>query len=271
MVKSMPHNTFTLHVLASGSKGNASIVESAQSGVGILIDCGITRKRFLEGCDEVGFDPANLQAILVTHEHSDHVKGFGVVSRALAKKGIYPKIYVSPASQMKAPIFNELADGFTCVPYNAQAILTFDDITVYPLATSHDAAASFGFRFESGGDSLGYVTDTGYLPPATLAALKQVRVLALESNHDKRMLEEGPYPRSIKDRIASQKGHLSNDQAAQALEMLLSDTLEEVIAMHVSEINNTYRHPKESLQAVLDAHQHKARVLVAYQNRAQSL
>lgn len=267
----MPHNTLRLHVLASGSKGNASIVESTQSGIGILIDCGITRKCFLEGCDEVGFDPSNLRAILVTHEHSDHVKGFGVVSRALAKKGVYPDIYLAPASQMRAPIFNELGEGFSCLPYDSQAILTFDDITVYPLVTSHDAAASFGFRFESGNDSIGYVTDTGYLPPATLAGLKKVRVLALESNHDAHMLEIGPYPRSIKNRIASPMGHLSNDQAAEALEMLLSDTLEDVIAMHVSETNNTYRHPKESLQAVLDAHQHKARVSVAYQNRVQSL
>lgn len=267
----MPHNTLRLHVLASGSKGNASIVESTQSGIGLLIDCGITRKCFLEGCDEVGFDPANLRAILVTHEHSDHVKGFGVVSRALAKKGIYPDIYVAQASQAKAPIFKELGDGFTCVPYDAKAILTFEDITVYPLVTSHDAAASFGFRFESGDDSLGYVTDTGYLPPTTLAALKDVRILALESNHDTHMLEIGPYPRNIKNRIASQKGHLSNDQAAQALEMLLSDALEDVVAMHVSETNNTYHHPQKTLQAVLDAHQHKARVLVAYQNRVQSL
>ncbi len=267
----MPHKGLRFHVFASGSKGNASIVESSESGKGILIDCGITRKCFLEGCSEVGFDPANLSAILITHEHSDHVKGLGVVLRALAKRDIFPPLYIAHRSRENIPNIQEIDERFVCKDYTAADILSCDDIVVFPLITSHDARASFGFRFELNHDALGYLTDTGYIPPATLTALKNVRILALESNHDIRMLEKGPYPRHIKDRIASQKGHLSNDQAAHALEALLSDSLEQIIAMHVSETNNTYRLPKESFQAVLDAHQHRACVSVAYQNRVQSI
>lgn len=271
MVKVMPHNRLRFHVLASGSKGNASIVESGSSGKGILIDCGITRKCFLEGCREVGFDPAHLSAVLVTHEHADHVKGFGVVLRALAKQEIFPPIYVATPTREKLSFFHNIDSRFELRDFDVTSIIFCDDIVVFPLLTSHDAAASFGFRFELKQDALGYLTDTGYIPPATLAGLKCVRVLALESNHDPRMLETGPYPYLVKKRIASDRGHLSNEQAAQALETLLSDNLEHVVAMHVSETNNTYRLPRECLQTVLDTHRHKAHLSVAYQNRVQSL
>ena len=153
-----------------------------------------------------------------------------------------------------------------------------------PFATSHDAAASFGFRFdepvprvgedgapEVAADALGFVTDTGFMTDEASRALAGVRLLALESNHDDRMLREGPYPYPVKQRIASDRGHLSNEQAARALVDLVHEGLEAVVAMHVSQENNTYRLPRETLERALaeaaPALAPQVRVAVAFQDR----
>ena len=190
-----------LHVLASGSSGNAAVVENTATGAGLLIDCGICKRDFLNRCDEAGFDPGRIQAMFVTHEHSDHVKGLGVVLRGLAKAGNVPPVFAAGACTANSSALAKVAEAFdvrdlTTEPDAVEAA----GIRIIPFATSHDAAASFGFRIEDAvdGDAVGYLTDSGIVTAQAHAALRDVRILALESNHDPKMLAAGPYPYVIK-------------------------------------------------------------------------
>lgn len=289
-----------LHVLASGSKGNAAIVENAETGSGVLIDCGICKRDFLERCDEAGFDPARLEAMLITHEHGDHTKGLGVVLRGLAKLGCAPVVYMNRACVDNSSTLQKVAGDFETAPLDAAHALFLGegaseslngasacdgrvvraaDLRVLPFATSHDAAASFGFRIEApDGDALGYITDSGIVTSAAHAALRDVRILALESNHDEHMLKNGDYPYIIKKRIASELGHLSNPQATEELAALITEsraaglrTPETVVAMHISQNNNDYDLPRAALEEGLAIANGNARILCGYQGRLTSV
>lgn len=258
-----------LHVLASGSKGNAAIVENASTGEGVLVDCGLCKRDFFARCAEAGFDPARLSGILVTHEHTDHTKCLGVVVRGLAKLGVAPALYASAEVRAASAEVRQVEDALDLRPLRAGGALSLAGMQVHVFPTSHDAAASFGFRFEAGApgaaDALGFMTDTGVVTGAAHEALRDCRVLALEGNHDAHLLETGPYPYPLKRRIASDRGHLSNDQAAAELETLLCDRLEHVVALHVSENNNTYRLPQEAFAAVIARHGAAVQVACGYQ------
>ena len=263
--------TIKLHVLASGSKGNASIIENSNTGRALLIDCGICKRAFFERCTAVGFDPGKLEAVLVTHEHIDHTRGLGVVLRGLAKQGVRPSLYASAAVRQASDEILCLQDAFDQQCFNKKDELELAGLRVFPFRTSHDAAESFGFRIEdTNGDALGYMTDTGVVSGEALVYLRECRVLALESNHDSVMLQNGPYPYMLKKRIASDKGHLSNAQAAGALEALLSTKLEMVVAMHISENNNTYQIPRDTLSEVIARNTHSAQAYSSFQYRALS-
>ena len=147
---------------------------------------------------------------------------------------------------------------------------------IVPFATSHDAAASFGFRIEDAadGDAVGYLTDSGIVTAQAHAALRDVRILALESNHDPKMLAAGPYPYVIKQRIASNSGHLSNGQAAAELGTLVAESRtaglrlpQTVVAMHVSQNNNDYSLARRTLEAALGKADCHAETLCGYQAR----
>jgi phosphoribosyl 1,2-cyclic phosphodiesterase len=284
-----------LHVLASGSKGNASIVENTETGHGVLIDCGISKKAFFTRCDEAGFDPTMIDAVLITHEHIDHTKGLGVTLRGLAKLDCHPTVYVNRDSraasttimdaiasvaaptqtfQAESGIGGTSGGGSHAVraPEGVATELSAAGIDIYPFATSHDAAASFGFRFEATGadgvrDALGFMTDTGVVTQDAASHLVGCRILALEGNHDQHMLETGPYPYNVKQRIASEFGHLSNDQGGSELDALLHNGLQQVVAMHISENNNTYDLPRDVFAEVLRREGHPASVACGYQHR----
>ena len=264
-----------LHILASGSGGNAAIVENAATGEGVLIDCGICKRDFFARAEEAGFDLGRLRAVVVTHDHGDHTKGLGVVLRGLAKAGARPAVHASEAVfAASAPLRDAVASvGAAFEPFGGGDVLEAAGLAVRPFRTSHDAADSYGFRVDEltgaseGCDSLGYMTDTGIVTDKAWEALSGVRLLALESNHDARMLEVGPYPYVIKQRIASARGHLSNDQAREALDNLAHENLRAVAAMHVSQENNTYRLPRETFEAVIAEHGLSTTVSVAFQNR----
>lgn len=255
-----------LHVLASGSKGNAAILEDVTTHHGILIDCGICKRDFLARSQEAGFNLANLDAILITHDHSDHTKGLGVVGRALHKIGCQPTVYTLPEVRKAS---KDIAGIEGLFPFESLAIkqpLFIGNITIRPFSTSHDAVASCGFRFEStDGDTLGYVTDTGILNDEAKQHLSAVRLLALESNHDEHMLQQGEYPYHLKVRIASARGHLSNTQAEVALAELAHPGLEQVVAMHLSENNNMPPYARESLERALATANCPAKVSIASQ------
>lgn len=261
-----------LHILASGSGGNAAIVENAVTGEGVLVDCGICKRDFFARAEEAGFNLEKLRAVVITHDHGDHTKGLGVVLRGLAKAGAHPAVCASEAVfAASAPLREAVASvGAAFEPFDGGDRLDLAGLAVRPFRTSHDAADSYGFRFEergSGCDSLGYMTDTGVVTDEAWEALSGVHLLALESNHDARMLQAGPYPYVIKQRIASARGHLSNDQAREALDNLAHENLRAVAAMHVSQENNTYRLPRDTFEAVIAERGLPTTVSVAFQNR----
>ncbi|MEE0706381.1 MAG: MBL fold metallo-hydrolase [Adlercreutzia sp.] len=294
-----------LHVLASGSGGNAAIVENGRTGEGVLIDCGICKRDFFGRAGEAGFDAARLRAVLITHDHSDHTKGLGVVLRGLAKEGCVPEVFASRAVYDASRPVRDAAEsvGAPVAHFVGGDVLSVAGLTVRPFHTSHDAAESFGFRFDEEApeppmaaargeaparagaadnatpheelDSLGFMTDTGMVTDAAWEALAGVRLLALECNHDSRMLETGPYPYVIKQRIASNVGHLSNVQSREALARLAHENLRHAVAMHVSQENNTYRLPRETFEAALTDENGTRRfateVSVAYQSRLVSI
>ncbi|WP_139652840.1 MBL fold metallo-hydrolase [Raoultibacter phocaeensis] len=256
-----------LHVLASGSGGNASVIVDSQTGGAIVIDCGICKRDFFARLNEAGIALGDIAGILVTHEHTDHTKGLGVVLRGMRKLGFEPPVFASDAVRDSSSEIGALRESFDVRPYCAEHAFSLGGMEVHPFATSHDSVESYGFRIGGAlGDTIGFMTDTGIVTDAALAHLEACRILAIESNHDAKMLAEGPYPYVVKRRIASDGGHLSNEQSADLLERLLCAELEQVIAMHVSENNNTYRLPEDSLASVIARNAHGACVQVAYQH-----
>ena len=260
-----------LIVLGSGSKGNAAVVVNRATGAGVLVDCGISKRQFMDGCAQAGFDPARIEGTLLTHEHTDHTKGFGVVMRGLAKLGCHPPLYASAKVRAASRPLAEIADLCEQRSFAAQDALAIAGVQVHIFPTSHDAVESFGFRFELDGDVVGYMTDTGLVTGAAHEALGGVRILAIEANHDRAMLHEGPYPYALKRRIEGERGHLSNDQGTQEAASLLHPGLERIVCMHISETNNTYGKPVRAMQAMLDQEGCAAQVSAAKQTRALSV
>ena len=255
--------TLELYVLASGSSGNASVVRNEATGRAVLIDCGICKRDFFDRCKSLELDPTEIEAVLVTHAHTDHTKGMGVVLRGLAKQECLPPVYAHAATRAFSKPLDEVASLVAQHELDYNTPLELAGIHVFPFPTSHDVEASVGFRFEAEGDAIGYLTDSGIVTPEAHRALSGVRILAIESNHDVTMLREGPYPYMLQQRILSEQGHLSNVQCCTEVESLLHSELEQVVAMHISEHNNTFGLPVRALQAVLDERGHTACVQAA--------
>lgn len=216
-----------LHILASGSKGNAALVEGPQGM--LLVDCGISRKQLLLRAGELGLDMDHVLATLVTHEHSDHVAGLSVWCNRW-EGALYATAGTAGARKHLARL------PFTLIGREESFCVGGIEVTTFP--TSHDVAEPCGFRFSCGDDAIGWCTDTGLLTPRALEQLAGARILGLESNHDVKMLKQGPYPAYLKARILSAQGHLSNDQAAEALPELVGPDTETVVALHISQENN---------------------------------
>ncbi len=260
--------TLRLHVLASGSRGNAAVVEDASTGAGVLVDCGICKRDFLARCDEAGFDPARLAAILVTHDHTDHTKGLGVVLRGLAKKGIEPAVYAEDAVRAASSEVRALEDAHDVRSLHAGDALSLAG-RPRPARVPHLARRGRVVRvpFESaGGDVAGFVTDTGVVtgeaPRAScMRGCWRWRQPRRADARRRPLPVPGEAPRGL-----GRWGTGRNDQAAAELEALLCDELEQVVAMHISQNNNTYRLPAESLAAVVRRASHPAAVQAALQS-----
>jgi len=226
-------------VLASGSKGNCTLVSS--SGTRLLVDAGlccreILRRLLLSGCEGHGID-----AVLITHEHADHIGGLRVLARKL-KVPVYISASTYQEYQRTARDANgqrvnvDRREAFT--PGSAFQI---GDINVMPFTIPHDAIDPVGFTFRSEGIKIGICTDLGYMPASVRHHLRGCHVLMLESNHDLEMLRGGPYPWSVKQRVMSNVGHLSNDALANFLTTDYDGGAEFLILAHLSEQNN---HPE---------------------------
>lgn len=286
-------------VLASGSKGNCTVVTGGKTR--ILVDAGLSCRELFRRMHLADEDPATLDAIIITHEHSDHVAGLAVTARKLGVPVYFTEgthrawvRWLSPRKQMTyaqwieqcrrqaatrmaeadTPTAEECGDPEenidsqveieacessqeessentkkkkepkdpTWLPkveyFQAGKALQIGDISVSPFTIPHDAADPVGFVFQAEGVRMAVATDLGYIPPNVKAQLKRVDLLLLESNHDLEMLRDGPYPWSVKQRVLSRVGHLSNEAAATYLETEYDGQASYVILGHLSESNN---------------------------------
>lgn len=225
-------------ILASGSKGNSLFIESAYGR--FLIDVGLSARQIEERLQSVGVEAAGIDAIILTHAHSDHVRGVGVL-----------------AYRHKIPVMAhpDTLDSITPLLKPGQAVLPWHqpfqvkDLAFTPFPLSHDCQPTFGFVIRENSRALVLCTDLGVVTESVREQVRQADMLILESNHDPDMLMNGPYPWELKERIAGRAGHLSNHNAGELLQEVLHPRLQRVILGHLSEENNT---PNLALVTVLD-------------------
>lgn len=230
-------------VLGSGSAGNAYVITDGHTT--LLVDCGFSAREVSRRMALAGLDASSVDAVFVTHEHGDHLRGLDVFCRRHARGA---SVYAS-AGTRRAGRLDELAADVACVRCGEP--VRVGDLEVLPFRVSHDAAEPLGYRVSAGSRSIGLATDTGVLTEEAFEALAGCEVLGIESNHDLEMLESGPYPAYLKRRIRSSQGHLSNDDAALALSRLAHDGLSCVFSLHRSRTNNTARLAGAQLSAGL--------------------
>lgn len=222
-------------VLASGSKGNSSYIETDETKS--LIDLGMSAGYTAKALKNIGVDPSEIQRVFITHTHSDHVAGLKVFL-----KKYNPIVYLT--KRMEEEIDFEIEDKVYI-----DGDINIDDLNVTVIKTSHDTADSNGYVFSSLGKSIVYITDTGYINVRNFDKLKNKNIYVFESNHDVRLLREGKYPYYLQQRILSDKGHLSNKDSAYYLSEFIGDKTKEIILIHLSEENNK---PELALKTLLD-------------------
>jgi phosphoribosyl 1,2-cyclic phosphodiesterase len=228
--------------LGSGSRGNATLIQSA--GTLVLVDCGYPARELTRRCEQLGVDPARIDAILVTHEHGDHIRGVGPVAR----KYRLP-VWMTHGTH-RARDCGELPERRLFGSHDGP--FRIGDLEVTPVPVPHDAREPCQYTFASGGLRLGLVTDLGSLTPVLVSSLEGVDALLLECNHDPHMLANGPYPPSLQARVGGNYGHLSNQQAAELLRRIDHQRLRHLVAAHLSEKNNTPELAREAMLSVAD-------------------
>ena len=212
-------------VLSSGSKGNTTYIETNDAK--ILIDAGNSCKYIIEKLTELNVNPEEIDAILITHVHSDHVKGLQV----LLKK-IKPCVYMTK----KMYPYLDFIDNYKFID-NDKIIIK--DMMIDVIKTSHDTEDSVGYIVNNNDKSVVYITDTGYINKKYYELLSNRNIYIFESNHDVEMLNNGSYPFELRQRILSDKGHLSNYDSAKYLAKFIGDKTKKIILAHLSEENNT--------------------------------
>ncbi len=228
--------------IASGSSGNCLF--AGNDDTHLLIDAGISKKKIEEGLSSFEVDGHDIDAILVTHEHSDHIKGLGVWSRKYHVP-IYAT-YGTIKEIRRCSSLGKIDDSLFHV-IRPDEDLNIGNMKIHPFSISHDAADPVSFRIEDSSGRIGQVTDLGCFDRYILDALQDCDLLYVEANHDLRMLETGPYPYMLKRRIAGNYGHLCNEAAGQMIGLLNNERLQKVILGHLSKENNF---PDLALQAV---------------------
>lgn len=216
--------------LISGSSGNASLIKNENTT--ILIDCGLSAKRLCELLKNIDVDPADIDALLITHEHSDHITGAGVMSRRFdiplyATENTHQAMNIGPIKDYNTKIISP------------DMQFEIGKFTIKPFCISHDATNPVGYTFNDGNLKYSIVTDTGIITDSILESVYGSDYVMLEANHDVDMLMYGEYPFNLKKRIASDIGHMSNDYAAQAALKLLEGNTKNIMLSHLSNNNNT--------------------------------
>jgi phosphoribosyl 1,2-cyclic phosphodiesterase len=215
--------------LGSGSQGNALVIETAS--VRILVDCGFPAREIEARLGCLGIEAGSLDALLVTHEHTDHIRGLGPLAR---RYGL--PVWMTPGTFLGAD-YGKLPKMHAIDVHTGG--WTLGDLAVIPFPVPHDSREPCQFLFRSADTTLGLLTDTGYITPHITAILQACDSLVLEFNHDPQMLATGPYPPRLRARIGGSHGHLSNHQAVGFLERLQAPGLQHLVASHLSEKNNS--------------------------------
>jgi phosphoribosyl 1,2-cyclic phosphodiesterase len=218
-------------VLASSSSGNSAFIRTEKTR--ILVDAGLSKRDILARLAAIGEDAEKLDAILITHEHSDHVSGLVALARQLAVP-----IFITRLTAPAIP-WGEYTPRLDC--FQAGTTFSVGDIEVDSFTIPHDAIDPVGFCFRAHGIKVGLVTDLGYVTDSIKFHLRGADLLVLESNHDLEMLKVGPYPWSVKQRVMGRNGHLSNSHTCDYLEADLDGGVQTLILGHLSEHNN---HPE---------------------------
>ncbi len=246
-----------LSVLASSSKGNATVLSDGDTH--LMIDAGISALRIRRGLEECGLSVNQLSGIFLTHEHTDHTCGLGVLSRKDSLR-LYCSRYLCRDLSKAAP-----HAALTCIePGSKIQVGTFN---ITPFSVSHDALDPMGFLVECGGARLGYITDTGRIPSGVSSLLRQVDALYVESNYDPDMLRNSDRSRSLIERISGTWGHLSNQQASSFVQELVHPGLQHVILGHLSQECNTPDLAFQSMNEVLSRAGVHTRLHVASPNQ----
>lgn len=238
--------SFEICTLASGSKGNCTYIKCG--GTAIIVDEGLTVKELKLRAALRGIDLEKVSSVLVTHEHSDHIKGVEQFSKEFGAK-VYMPLTCFETMRSRGEMISayEHIDGF-------EAGFDIGDIHIVPFRLPHDARYTVGYRITDGKTDIAIATDLGFVSDNTLSKLSGCKAVILESNHDKLMLEKGRYPYPLKVRIASKNGHLSNADSAAVASQLVASGAERLLLAHLSEDNNTPELAFEATKEQLDKH-----------------
>lgn len=219
--------------IASGSSGNCICVGS--DSCHILVDAGISGKKIEKGLEAIGLKASEIEGILITHEHIDHVAGLGVMARRYGFPLYATSGTIAAIRQIKSV---GKIDEALFHPVHAQEKFTIGDLSIKPIAISHDAAEPVAYKMECGGRRAAVATDMGTYDEVIVEELSGMHLLLLEANHDVNMLQAGPYPYPLKRRILGDRGHLSNERSGELLGKLLHDDFGAVMLGHLSKENN---------------------------------
>lgn len=228
--------------LVSGSSGNASLAKNENTT--ILIDCGLSAKRICSLLDEICISPTEIDAILITHEHTDHITGAGVMSRRFdipvyATQKTHQSMNIGPIKEYNTKIINSGCE------------FQVGSFFINPFSISHDAADPVCYSLHDDKKKYSVLTDTGIISPEIFKSVAESDYIMLEANHDVDMLMYGDYPFSLKKRIASDKGHMSNDYAAQCAIKLIENNTKNIMLSHLSNNNNTPEIAYKTVESVL--------------------
>ena len=239
-------------VLASGSKGNSTLIRT--DNINLLIDMGINYQYLASELENIKMNPKELNAILITHTHNDHIKGLA----SLVKKTNL-KVYV--LEEMVKELINKIPSDNIFI---YQEPLELEDLKINLIRISHDVEGT-GFIIEHNNHSLVYITDTGYINKKYFPLMKNKNTYIIESNHDEEMLMEGPYPYILKQRVIGDYGHLSNKTTSEYLLKVVGDNTKNIILAHISEKNNTEELALNTTKTLLEENGIYKNIIIAKQ------
>jgi phosphoribosyl 1,2-cyclic phosphodiesterase len=257
----------SVSVLASGSRGNSAIVCSSRTR--ILVDAGVSCREIVKRMRSANDDPQSLSAVLITHEHGDHVSGLAVLARKLKIPVFMTGATHQAWAKSERDDEGRLPNVERLEMFSSGRRFQIGDIEVMPFTIPHDAADPVGFTFRAEGIKVGFATDLGYIPASVCDHLRGCDVLMIESNHDVEMLRVGPYPWSVKQRVMSRVGHLSNDALAQFFSNDYDGSATYVVLAHLSEQNNHPELARGAAEKALGSRRtllHQNRLLLAAQS-----